>query len=101
MAKAVYSRSSPYYTTGTYGTFLDTLNKRNIYFKKDDVVYTIEKAYEYRPDLLAFDLYGNSGLWWVFTVRNPNIISDPIGDFQAGVTIRIPKKVDLDAALGL
>ena len=98
---ATYSRNSPYFATGKYGTFLDTLNKRNIYFRKDDVVYTIERAYEYRPDLLAYDLYGDAGLWWVFAVRNPNIITDPLGDFVAGVVIRIPKKTDLDSALGL
>jgi hypothetical protein len=101
MANATYSRSSPYFTTGKYGTFLDTLNKRNIYFRKDDVVYTIERAYENRPDLLAYDLYGDAGLWWVFAVRNPNVITDPLGDFVAGITIRIPKKTDLDSALGL
>lgn len=101
MANAVYNRSSPYFSTKKYGTFLDVLTKRNVYFRKDDVVYTIERSYENRPDLLAYDLYGDAGLWWVFAVRNPNVIEDPVGDFVAGVTIRIPKKVDLDAALGL
>lgn len=101
MANATYSRTSPYFKTKKYGTFLDVLEKRNIRFRKDDVVYVIERAYEYRPDLLAFDLYGDAGLWWVFAVRNPNVITDPLGDFVAGATIRIPKKVDLDAALGM
>ena len=101
MANASYSRSSPYFKTRKYGTFLDVLEKRSIYFRKDDVVYTIERAYEYRPDLLAFDLYGDAGLWWVFAIRNPNVITDPLGDFVAGLTIRIPKKVDLDSALGM
>ena len=98
---ATYSRNSPYFATGKYGTFLDTLNKRNIYFRKDDVVYTIERAYEYRPDLLAYDLYGDAGLWWVFAQRNPNIIQDPIYDFKAGRSIYIPPKDQLSADLGL
>jgi len=96
-----YSKSSPYYTTPVYGTFLDLLEKRNVDFKKDDVIYTIERQFEYRPDLLAFQLYGNAGLWWVFQARNPNVIADPLGDFVAGTKIRIPKLKDLTATLGL
>lgn len=96
-----YSKASPYYSTPVYGSFLDLLEKRNIDFKKDDVVYTIERQYEYRPDLLAFQLYGNAELWWVFMARNPNVITDPLGDFVAGTKIRIPKLKDLTTALGL
>ena len=81
---ATYARNSPYFATPVYGTFLDVYNKRTIPFEPDDTVYTIERAYEYRPDLLAFDLYGDAGLWWVFAVRNPNTITDPIGDFIPG-----------------
>lgn len=101
MANAVYSRNSPYFSTSKYGTFLDVLQKRSIPFNQDDTLYTIEKAYQYRPDLLAYDLYGDAGLWWVFQMRNPNVITDPLGDFIPGVSIRIPKKATIDAALGL
>jgi hypothetical protein len=44
-----------------------------------------------RPDLLSYHIYGSSKYWWLFAVRNKNIIIDPIQDFKAGVTIRIPK----------
>jgi hypothetical protein len=98
---ATYGKNSPYYTTARYGNFLDLLNKRTIPFRKDDTVYVIERAYQYRPDLLAYDLYGDAGLWWVFSVRNPNIITDPIGDFVSGLSIRLPKQQDLITALGL
>lgn len=101
MANAVYSRNSPYFATPTFGTFLDVLEKRSIPFNQDDTVYTIERAYQYRPDLLAYDLYGDAGLWWVFQVRNPNVLIDPLGDFIPGVSIRIPKKTTIDTALGL
>jgi alpha-L-fucosidase len=67
----------------------------------DDVSYTIDKIYQNRPDLLAFDLYGDSALWWVFRSRNPNVLDDPIFDFKAGVTIMIPKKTTLKSNLGL
>lgn len=98
---ATYGKNSPYYKTPQYGTFLDLLEQRPIPFRKDDTVYVIERAYQYRPDLLAFDLYGDAGLWWVFSARNPNIITDPIGDFVSGLSIRLPKQQDLITALGL
>jgi len=97
-----YSSSSPYYNTNLFGSkFLDLLVYRPIETQSDDVSYTIDKIYEYRPDLLAFDLYGDSGLWWVFRARNPNTIDDPIFDFQAGATIMIPKKTTLVDNLGI
>lgn len=98
---ATYSRNSPYYTTKSYGNFLDVMEKRSLPFNKDDTIYVIERAYQYRPDLLAYDLYGDAGLWWVFAIRNPNVITDPIGDFIPGRSIRLPKQQDIVAALGL
>ena len=96
-----YSKSSPYRTTEVYGNYLDVMTPRQFPKLPDDVVFQITPTYQFRPDLLAFDLYGDAGLWWVFAVRNPNVITDPLGDFVAGASIRIPKKVDLDAALGM
>ena len=98
---ATYGKSSPYYTTNTYGLFLDVMEPRTFPAQADDMVYTIDRVYQYRPDLLAFDLYQNAGLWWVFQVRNPNVITDPIGDFLAGISIKIPKKETLAKALGV
>lgn len=98
---ATYSKSSPYLSTSKFGNFLDVMVPRTFPPGKDDVVFTIDKTYQYRPDLLAYDLYGDAGLWWVFQVRNPNVITDPVGDFVPGVTIRIPKKTTLTASLGL
>lgn len=69
--------------------------------KSADVLYTIDKVYEHRPDLLAYDLYGSSALWWVFAQRNPNTIQDPIYDFKSGKSIYIPTKDQLTADLGL
>jgi len=96
-----YSKSSPYYGTNTFGKFLDVLSYRPVSKKEDDVVYTIDKVYQYRPDMLAHDLYGDSGLWWVFAARNPNVIKDPLFIFKAGVTIYIPTKETLVADLGI
>lgn len=57
---------------------------------RDDPEYVIPVAYDQRPDLLAHELYGNSRLWWVFQIRNPDQLNDPIRDFSAGKTIRTP-----------
>ena len=96
-----YKKTSPYAGTSIYGSFLDVLTYRKISKKADDVTYTINSVYKYRPDTLAFDLYGDPNLWWVFAVRNPNVIRDPIFDFKPGVTIYIPKKDTLIAELGI
>jgi hypothetical protein len=63
-------------------------------------LYTIEPQYTNRPDLLAFDLYGDAALWWVFTQRNLNVIQDPIYDFVPGVQIYIPQYSKLRISLG-
>lgn len=101
MSKVVYKASSPYYQTSTFGSFLDVLTNRQITKNADDVLYEIDKVYEYRPDMLAFDLYGDSALWWVFAQRNPNVLKDPLFDFRSGVRIFIPKKTTLTQDLGL
>lgn len=99
--KPAYSRSSPYADTGTFGDYLDVLTPRSIPARADDVLYEIDKIYQYRPDLLAHDLYGSSELWWVFAMRNPNVISDSIRDFVPGKRIFIPKKDLIIQTLGL
>lgn len=96
-----YSKSSPYANTETFGFFLDVANIPNIPADPADVAYEIDNIYQYRPDLLAYDLYGDTSLWWVFATRNPNVLQDPTFDFLAGVTIYIPKKETISAALGL
>ena len=96
-----YSRSSPYANTDIYGFFLDVANIPAIPIDPKDVEYQIDAIYQNRPDLLAFDLYGDPSLWWVFAIRNPNVLQDPIFDFQPGVTIYVPQKQNLTSALGL
>ena len=85
---AKYSQTSPYYETSEVGNYLDIFTPRTITAEDDDQSYTIERTYAYRPDLLAFDLYGTPRLWWVFAQRNPDQIEDPIYDFKPGVTIQ-------------
>ena len=87
---ANYSEQSPYSKTSVRGDYLDLMKHRSIALDDTDEAYTIESRYNMRPDLLAYDRYGTSKYWWVFTLRNKDIIIDPIQDFKAGTTIRIP-----------
>lgn len=95
-----YNKTSPYSRTGTYSFFLDIADIPDIPLDPSDVPYQIDAIYKNRPDLLAFDLYGDVGLWWVFSIRNPNILQDPLFDFLPGAIIYIPKKETIQAAIG-
>jgi hypothetical protein len=66
----------------------------------DDQLFVINQTYQYRPDMLAFDLYDNSGLWWVFYQRNPNTLTKPPLDFVADTQIYLPKITTLRNVLG-
>lgn len=98
---ATYKTSSPWANTPITKDYLSILKIRPVSAEPDDYLYTIEPQYTYRPDLLAFDLYGDHKLWWVFTQRNLDIIQDPVFDFVPGTQIYIPKGNSLKKVLGL
>jgi hypothetical protein len=100
MAEVTYARNSPYARTKFYGNFLDVAQFPIIPKSPDDVIFEINRTYQYRPDLLAFDLYGDANLWWVFALRNPNSIKDSIFDMRIGTRIYLPKKSMLESLLG-
>jgi hypothetical protein len=97
---ATYDAVSPYFLTGYSQFFLDVMVNRPIPKQTDDQLFVINQTYQYRPDMLAFDLYDNSGLWWVFYQRNPNTLTAPPWDFAAGTVIFLPKLSTLRSALG-
>jgi hypothetical protein len=96
----LYGKLSPYYSTQLNGSYLDIVTFRNLLTESDDISFEITNQYEFRPNLLAYDLYGHSELWWVFSVRNKDLIKDPIYDLYAGRTIYLPKLSSLRSALG-
>ncbi len=98
---ATYSNTSPWYNTQVVENHLDLLAIRPVSAEPDDFLYTIEAQYAYRPDLLAFDLYGEASLWWVFIQRNLDVLEDPIFDFVPGKKIYIPKNSSLRQVLGI
>jgi hypothetical protein len=99
---AAYDVNSPYYKTPVNEDFyLDILRIRPVPSTDDDILYTIMPQYAYRPDLLAYDLYGDKNLWWVFSQRNIDILKDPVNDFKPGLKIHLPQGVELAKLVGL
>ena len=97
-----YTSSSPYFDTPVINNqYLGVMVNRPIPKLIDDLSMTINETYNLRPDLLAFDLYGDAGLWWVFAQRNPNQLQDPLGDFTTGTTIYLPQQSTLRSVLGI
>lgn len=101
MTKIIYKTVSPYALTPQSNWSIGLYNHRSIPSFGDDRAYTIERKYHNRPDWLAYHLYGDSELYWVFMVRNMNVIRDPIWDFEEGVEIYITSKENLKKTLGL
>lgn len=97
---ATYDSTSAYFSTGYSQFFLDVMTNRPIPKQSDDQIMEITQTYQYRPDMLALDLYNNSNLWWVFYQRNPNTLTAPPLDFKAGVKIYLPKITTLRSVLG-
>jgi hypothetical protein len=95
-----YKNTSPYYNTKNEDYFLDLMVNRPIPNDSTDRLFIINQVYHMRPDLLAYDLYGDSALWWVFAQRNPNTLVDPLGDFSKGTQIYLPQLQTLQDALG-
>lgn len=96
---AIYKKTSPWYITKQNTLYLELLTIRTIPTSDDDFKYVIENQYRHRPDLLAFDLYQDAKLWWVFAQRNRSILKDPIYDFSPGTTIFCPAKANINTAL--
>ena len=97
---AVYNSTSPYFATPYAQFYLDIMVNRVIPKELDDQLFQINETYQYRPDMLAFDLYDLPDLWWVFYQRNPNTLTAPPRDFVAGETIYLPKITTLQSVLG-
>ena len=97
-----YTKSSPWHNTSfNQSGELGVLNIRPVPAEDDDIYYTIESQYNYRPDLLAYDLYGTSKLWWVFAQRNMDVLIDPVYDLIPGTQIYIPQGPQLRSLLGM
>jgi len=98
---ATYAKTSPWYQTSQANGYLDSMSPIYIPPAADDVTYQIDPIYNFRPDRLSFEIYNTPKLWWVFAMRNPNQIQDPVFDFIAGNIIMVPTLATVQAALGI
>lgn len=85
--------TSQYLLTPIKNWYLDIMVPRTIPKSDYDKIIRIPPEFDQRPDLLSNSEYGTPGLWWVFAVRNPDLILDPIGDFVAGLEIYVPANI--------
>ena len=90
---ATYGADSLYRDTQLNDQYLDVLDINNIDIDNTTTTnITIEEKYNEKPDLLAYDLYGNAKLWWVFGLFNQDELVDPILDFKTGIKINVPTR---------
>lgn len=85
--------TSPYLLTPIKNWYLDLWVPRQVPKSDFDKIVVIPPEFDQRPDLMSQDQYGTPRLWWVFAVRNPDLIIDPINDFVAGLEIYIPDNI--------
>lgn len=98
---ASYGETSPYSKTRQENFHLGHFKIRPVPQEANDVLYKIEPQYTHRPDLLAYDLYDDPKLWWVFAQRNMDVIKDPIYDMLPGTQIYLPQGDKLRTMLGI
>ncbi len=85
--------TSQYSITPVKDFYLDFWVPRNVPSSDFDKIIVIPPEFNQRPDLLSQQEYGTPRLWWVFCMRNPDLIIDPINDFVAGLEIYIPTNI--------
>lgn len=88
----IYTGDSFYAITPIRGRFLDIWKPIELSSNLTDLVYVIPKKYELRPDLAANFFYGNPRLWYIFGLRNKDLLIDPIYDFKADLEIFVPTR---------
>lgn len=89
MSKVTYSTLSQYTNTPQTTWYLDVYTDIGFGPDESDVQITLDAKYKNRPDMLAYDLYGQVDLWYLFYLVNNNI-SDPIFDMKSGANIYVP-----------
>ena len=100
----IYSKASPYFDTiqkNDLVQYLDFMEFRDIPADDTDEFITVSTKFNQRPDLLSNNLYGTVELWWIFSVRNPDQMIDPIYDLVTNLELFVPTKERAFGILGL
>jgi hypothetical protein len=95
-----YSQKSLYYSTPQNSFALGYYVPRPIPPDNSDTWIKLAKRHINKPTVLSYDLYGTPAYWWIFNVLNPDVIKDPIRDFQEGVIIKVPTLQRLQQVIG-
>ena len=90
---ATSRETSQYLNTPIKDWYLDILIPRPVPASQFDKILIVPPKYNQRPDLMSQELYGTPRLWWVFSVRNPDLFIDPIEDFVSGVQFYTPTNI--------
>ena len=85
--------TSQYSLTPIKNWYLDLWVPRPVAKNPFDKILVIPPQFDQRPDLLSQQEYGTPRLWWIFCMRNPDLMADPINDFVAGLEIYIPANI--------
>lgn len=90
---AKYKDTSPYSNTPISSWYLGLWEFRDVPKLDTDKLIEIPAKFDKRPDLLSQSEFGTPNLWWVFAIRNPDELIDPIEDFTAGKQIYVPTDI--------
>lgn len=93
------SRLSPYYKTPSSEFFLLNYEHRKIEPDSTDKFVILEDRHKHRPDILSYEIYGDTRLWWIFMNRNLDKIIDPIYSFEPGTILFYPTRERLSYIL--
>lgn len=93
-----FKRTSHLRSTRTVGGYTDIYEPPLVPDFAKTTRFTITQKYVRRPDILAYELYGDSKFWWIFPLYNRNSIVDPINDFTLNKVLLVP---DRDVVAGL
>lgn len=99
MPRQDYRSESPYVDTEQTNWYLLPITLREIKPDNTDTHQEISTKYQNRPDLMSYDLYGTPAYWWIFMVRNMDVIRDPIWDHQPGKKIWVPTKTRIEGLM--
>ena len=100
MAKVTYPSTSPYAASKQTSWYVSLYKHRPIPPHRDDEEFEITAKYEFRPDKLSDDLYGTPEYYWVFAVRNRNLVNDPVWDLTVGKKIIVPTLTHVKKSTG-
>ena len=90
MSTITYPSVSPYSNTPQTSWYLQNWVYKPIPPDSGDQFFTLSSKYNYRPDILSYDLYGTAAYYSVFCIRNPFLRKDPMWNFVTGLTIIVP-----------